>query len=261
MPDRPPPEIVDRITASPRWRSVDHRPVVGSTNTVVADLAAEGAGPGLVVVADRQTAGRGRLDRSWRDQPGGSLAVTALVAAPDRPTLVALAAGLAVVDAAAAQGVGTALKWPNDVLTAGGRKCSGVLIETVGDGLLAVGIGVNVDWRERGDDVDPSWGSLAEELGGDVGRWQVLADLLRSLDGHLTQVGDDPGQLLDTYRRRCATLGREVRVELSDDVLVGTAEDVAEDGSLLVRTTRGTAAVHAGDVHHVRRTSLRTRRG
>lgn len=261
MQDRPPPDVVDRITASPRWRSVDHRQVVDSTNTVVAQLAARGEPPGLVVVADHQTQGRGRLDRSWQDQPGGSLAVTALVAAPDRPTLVPMAAGLSVVDAAAAQGVRTSLKWPNDVLTAGGRKCSGVLIETAGDGHLAVGIGVNVDWRERGDDVDRSWGSLAEERGGDVDRWQVLADLLRSLDGHLTQIHDAPERLLDTYRRRCGTLGREVRVELSDDVLVGTAEDVAEDGSLLVRTVDRTVPVHAGDVHHVRPTSVRTRRG
>lgn len=251
---RPPPVIVDRITASPRWRSVDHRDVVDSTNTVVADLAADGEEPGLVVVADHQTAGRGRLDRSWLDQPGGSLAVTALVAAPDTPTLVALAAGLAVVDAAAAQGVSTSLKWPNDVLTADGRKCSGVLIETVGAGHLAVGIGVNVDWRRRGADLDPSWGSLAEASGGDVDRWRVLADLLHALDGHLTRIEDDPGQLLDAYRRRCVTLGQDVRVDLAEGVVDGTAEDVAEDGSLVVRTGGGTVAVHAGDVHHVRRT-------
>lgn len=231
---------------------VDHRPVVDSTNTVVAALAGAGEPPGLVVVADHQTAGRGRLDRSWRDQAGGSLAVTALVETPSRPTLVPLATGLAVVDAAAAQGVRTALKWPNDVLADDGRKCSGVLIETVPGGQLAVGIGINVDWRERSRDLDPDWGSLAESLGKAVDRWRVLADLLRSLDGHLGRIDADPDGLLRAYRTNCRTLGHEVRVEVADGVLVGVADDVAEDGSLLVRTDDRTVPVHAGDVHHVR---------
>lgn len=252
MADRPPPEIVDRITASPRWRQVEYEPVVGSTNTIVAERAAAGEQPGLVVVAERQTAGRGRRDRSWSDQARGSLAVTTLVRAPDRATLVTLAAGLAVGDAAAAQGIDTTLKWPNDALTPDDRKCAGVLIETVTGGLLAVGIGINVDWRQRSDHVDPSWGSLAESLGADVDRWVLLADLLRALDGHLGQADARPDRLVETYRGRCSTLGREVRVELSDGVLTGTAEDVAEDGALLVRTGERTVTVHAGDVHHVR---------
>lgn len=226
--------------------------MVGSTNTIVADRAASGEPPGLVVAAERQTAGRGRVDRTWVDQPGGSLAVTALIAAPGRPTLVPLAAGLAVADAAAAQGVATQLKWPNDVLTVDGRKCSGILVETVGGGSLAVGIGVNVDWRQRSADVDPSWGSLAEGRGGDVDRWELLRDLLRSLDGHLTQVEETPDDLLAVYRGRCVTLGREVRVELSEGVVVGTAEDVVADGALVVRSGDATVTIHAGDVHHVR---------
>lgn len=252
MPDRPPPRIVDRITASPRWRSVEYRRVVGSTNTVVAERAAGGEEAGLVVVAERQTAGRGRRDRSWFDQPGGSLAVTALVRAPDCATLGTLAAGLAVVDAAAAQGADTALKWPNDVLTPDDRKCAGVLLETAAGGLLAVGIGINVDWRQRSAEVDPAWGSLAESRDGDIDRWVLLADLLRSLDDHLNQAEVRPDALLETYRARCSTLGRDVRVELSEGVLVGTAEDVAEDGALVVRTGRRTVTVHAGDVHHLR---------
>lgn len=248
MPDRPPPRIVDRITASPRWRSVEYRRVVGSTNTVVAERAAGGEAPGLVVVAERQTAGRGRRDRSWFDQPGGSLAVTALIEPPDPATLAPIAAGLAVVDAAAAQGVGSTLKWPNDVLV-DQRKASGILVETVAGGLLAVGIGVNVDWRDRDRQVEDSWGSLAEGTGHAIDRWQVLADLLRALDGHL---GQDPEALVSTYRGRCATLGRDVRVELAGGVIEGVAADIGVDGSLHVHTDDGVIEVQAGDVHHLR---------
>lgn len=250
MTDALPPQIVDRITASPRWREVDFRAVVDSTNTIVRRRAESGERPGLVVVAERQTSGRGRLDRSWLDQPDGSLAVTALVEAPDPPSLAAVAAGLAVVDAAAAQGVNAALKWPNDVL-ADGRKTGGILVESVAGGSLAIGIGVNVDWRQRTDEVDPSWGSLAEAAGHDIDRWRLLADLLRALDGHLAQ---EPDALIDVYRGRCTTVGREVRVQLPDREIVGTAEDIGRDGSLLVRAHDGLTTVRAGDVRHVRPT-------
>lgn len=252
MSDRPPPDVLEAITASGRWRRVEYEPVVGSTNTVVTERAADGDEPGLVVVASQQTAGRGRLERSWRDQPDGSLAVTALVGAPARPTLVPLAAGLSVRDAAAAQGVDADLKWPNDALTPDGRKCAGVLIETVARGHLAVGIGVNVDWRQRTADVHPSWGSLAEHLGDDVDRWRLLADLLAALDDHLDLVETAPDRVLDAYRAHCTTLGREVLVELSEGVITGIADGVADDGALLVLTGERTVPVHAGDVHHVR---------
>lgn len=248
MVDALPPEIVARITASPRWREVAFEPVVDSTNTEARRRAEAGDAPGLVVVAERQTAGRGRLDRSWLDQPGGSLAVTALVEPPDPATLAPIAAGLAVVDAAAAQGVEATLKWPNDVLV-DQRKASGILVETVAAGLLAVGIGVNVDWRDRDGRVDEAWGSLAEGAGHDIDRWRVLADLLRALDGHL---GQDPDALVGTYRGRCATLGRDVRVELASGVIEGVAADVGADGSLRVRTVDGVVEVQAGDVHHLR---------
>lgn len=252
MPDHPPDQIIDRITASPRWRRVEYEPVVGSTNTIVAERATQGAASGLVVAADHQTAGRGRLDRSWVDQPGGSLAVTALVARPPRSTLVPLAAGMAVSDAAAEQGVHTALKWPNDVLTGDERKCAGVLVETVAEEQLAIGIGVNVDWRHRTGEVDPSWGSLAEEVDADVDRWRLLADLLHALDEHLGRIEGEPDRFLDVYRSRCLTLGRDVSVELSDGVLDGTVVDVSDDGALLVQTGERTVPVRAGDVHHVR---------
>lgn len=227
-----------------RWTAREHLAETPSTNAVALARAREGAPSGLVVTTDHQTAGRGRLGRRWLDLPAGaSLPVSVLVDAPRRPTLVPLAAGLAVVDAV---GRGAGLKWPNDVLV-GGRKVCGILVESAPDGRLVVGTGVNVDWR--GVVRDGDWTSLAEVDGADVDRGDLLDRLLDGLDARLDL---DPDRLLDDYRRVCVTLGREVRVELPSGVLVGVAEDVDGSGALRLRTGEGAVTVRAGDVEHLR---------
>lgn len=250
MPTAPTPRL-DALAAVTRWHTIEHREVVTSTNTLVAERAAAGARPGLVLAADRQSAGRGRLDRRWEDRPGGaSLAVTCLVTPPGSSpaTLLVVAAGLAAV---AAAGIDAVLKWPNDVLSrAGERKLAGILVEPAPPAGFAVGIGLNVDWR--GVDRDGHWSSIAEEAGRDVDRFDVFAEFLRAFDTRLDEVEEAPAAVLDDYRRACVTLGREVRVITSGGVLVGTAEDVDPSGALLLRTGERELVVSAGDVEHVR---------
>lgn len=257
------PPVVAVLSRLTRLREVEAHERVGSTNDVALQRLLDGAAPGLVVVADRQTAGRGRAGRRWVDDLDGlrgpaSLAVTAAVDLPARGVgLLPLVAGLAVADAFDAAGADSRLKWPNDVLL-DGRKACGILVErhTIARTDVAlVGCGLDLDWRgitRTGDAA--SWSSLAEALGRDVDRAAVLADLLQALDARLEQVEQRPDTLLAAYRSRCATLGQQVRVERPGGaVVVGVAVDLDHEGHLVVDAAGVRTVIHAGEVHRIPR--------
>ncbi len=256
----------------------------GSTNADVLALAREGAGEGLVLVADHQTAGRGRSGRTWTAPPGASLLCTILLR-PHAPvaglvtTALAVAAARAVEDVA---GVRVGLKWPNDLVVESPgdevdgqprtRKLAGILAEAewpagshIAAGYrepaphervtVAAGIGLNVAW---GDDVPAELADVAVALDhvsdARPTRDEVLEALLDHLDdtyGRL--VSGDVASVLGEWRDRSATLGRLVRVDLGTDDVVGTAVDVTEGGHLVVETLEGEARTLAvGDVVHLR---------
>jgi BirA family biotin operon repressor/biotin-[acetyl-CoA-carboxylase] ligase len=245
------------------WTSVR---VVASTGSTNADLLARGGPEGQVLVAEEQTAGRGRAGRTWVSQPGQSLTFSVLVRPASVPpsargwlpllTGVAVAAGVR-----SAAGVAASLKWPNDVLV-DDRKLAGILAEQSPDGdAVVIGVGLNVAIPQGALPVSPT-GLPATSLlveGADVGREALLVEILGQLErGYLAFLADlDPVRsgLLAEYRAACATLGRQVRVELpADRVLAGTAEDIDPAGRLLVRPGNAAAAipVSAGDVIHLR---------
>jgi BirA family biotin operon repressor/biotin-[acetyl-CoA-carboxylase] ligase len=244
------------------WTSIEVVAVTGSTN---ADLLRRGGPEGQVLVAESQTAGRGRMGRSWVSEPGASLTFSVLlrpVAVPAArrgwlPLLTGVAVASAVRDVS---GVAATLKWPNDVL-AGSRKLAGILAEQSGD-TVVVGIGLNVSTPAGALPDPPAGGLRATSLlaeGASVPREAVLAGILRQLAARYLAFRADPdaarGGLLTEYRVLCATLGRQVRVELPGDrVLSGIAEDVDADGRLLIAGPGGTplTAISAGDVIHVR---------
>lgn len=232
---------------------------IGSTNAEVARRAAGGAEAGLLVLADEQTAGRGRQGRRWSAPPGTSLMGSLLLRtdrAPAQLALLPLLTGLALAEACEplVSGAELSLKWPNDLL-ADGRKCAGILVEVPAAGVVVVGIGVNVDWRgvERPRQLGGAT-SLSEVGRGRVDRWRLLPALVERLDRRYTRWCEDPTDLLPAYRERCATLGCEVRVAQADgSTLVGTATAVSDDGALVVRAADGvTAHLRAGDVQHLR---------
>jgi len=246
------------------WTSVEVVAVTGSTN---ADLIRRGGPEGQVLIAEEQTAGRGRMGRSWVSQPGASLTFSVLlrpagIPPPRRgwlPLLTGVAVALAVRDVSA---VAATLKWPNDVLI-GSRKLAGILAEQSGDAVV-VGIGVNVSTPAGALPVSPA-GLPATSLlaeGAGVSREVLLAGILRQLERWYLAFRADPDParcgLLAEYRALCATLGRSVRVELpGGHVLSGVAEDVDADGRLLVAPADGGPAapptpVAAGDVIHLR---------
>jgi BirA family biotin operon repressor/biotin-[acetyl-CoA-carboxylase] ligase len=241
--------------ARTRFREVRWLDCVDSTNRVVLDAAVEGAADGLVVVADEQTAGRGRLGRRWEARPGSSLLVSVLLRPalepPERPLLV-LAAALAAVEAVEeAAGVAARLKWPNDIVVAD-RKLAGLLAETTGDAVI-VGLGCNVLWGKLPEPIAQTATSLDLE-GAEVSTGDLLIAWLRALDARVGVVERGAGAaLVADASDRMATLGRRVRVDRPDDAITGHAERLDESGRLVVRTDDG--AVHeidTGDVVHLR---------
>ncbi len=242
---RPPlrPAVLARALAPDGWR-VEVVGSVGSTNAVVAERARAGERAGLVVVAEQQTAGRGRLDRQWTSPPRAGLTLSALVR-PDGPAAdqswLSLLTGLAVARAVREHaGVATALKWPNDVLV-GGRKLCGVLAEVAAPGAVVLGLGLNVS--TRADELPEGATSVALAGGTTTDRDTLLRAVLREL----TRVLSEPAAR-DDYRQACSTVGQEVRVELPGRVVRGRAEAVDASGCLVVDGT----PYSAGDVVHLR---------
>ncbi len=221
-----------------RFRDIEVHPSIDSTQTL---LVSQGGPDGRVVVADHQTAGRGRQGRSWLDVPGAMLMFSALLEGvpPDEASLVSLAAGVAV---ARAVGEDARLKWPNDVRI-GGRKLCGIIGELAPSGsYVVVGIGVNVghDAGELPDDLGAT--SIKIERGSAPRRDDLCAAILREL---AAVVGSD---FMDSYRGLCETIGAGVRVESPDGSFTGRATSVRDDGALVV----GDHVVMAGDVIHLR---------
>lgn len=261
--DRPPLAVAALRRALLRdgssWASVD---VVDSTGSTQADLAASArAGrsvAGSVLVAEAQTAGHGRLARSWVSPPRAGLTFSVLLA-PSVPVAswgwLPLLTGLAVVDGIrASTGLETSLKWPNDVLDAAGHKLAGIIAERVDLERVphaVVGIGINVSTRRAelpGDSASSLWLSGAEQSD----RLPLLTAVLRALDVRLA-AWEDGASVAEEYRAACTTLDRTVRVELpAHEPLVGVAVDVDPEGRLVVEGADGRTAVAAGDVVHLR---------
>jgi BirA family biotin operon repressor/biotin-[acetyl-CoA-carboxylase] ligase len=246
--DRPPlrPLVLQKALAPDGWR-LQVLPETASTNAVVAERARAGEPAGLVVVAEAQTAGRGRLDRSWVSPPRAGLTFSVLLR-PDLPAQqwpwLPLWTGLAVAKALRDRaGVDAVLKWPNDVLV-DGRKVCGVLAEVPQPGAVVLGIGLNVTTAQE-ELPHPQATSLKLAGARTTDRDTVLRAVLRAL----TTVLADPDAARRDYRELCSTLGRQVRVELPAGAeAVGAAEAVDEDGRLVVDGT----AYGAGDVVHLR---------
>ncbi|MFG2608314.1 biotin--[acetyl-CoA-carboxylase] ligase [Streptomyces sp. NPDC048514] len=249
------------------YRGIDVVRRTGSTNSDLVALAdARKADEGAVLVAEEQSAGRGRLDRRWTAPPRSGLFFSVLLRPAEVPVArwgwLPLLTGVAVATGLSrAAGVDTALKWPNDLLvTVDGeeRKAGGILAERAGEDGVVVGVGVNVSLRAEELPV-PQAGSLALAGARTTDRDPLLRAVLRSLEdwyGRWRTAGGDPGAsgLQDTYAAGCATLGRVVRAELPGDrSLVGEAVALDGDGRLVIATQEGVQQpVGAGDIVHLR---------
>lgn len=283
QPRRPPVDVAALTRSLVRdgglWRQVAVTASTGSTNADLVAAARAGAAEGTVLVAEEQTAGRGRLGRAWLSPPRAALTFSVLLrpraVPPARRGWLPLLAGVATAVAVRAQsGVAAELKWPNDVLVAG-SKLAGILAEACGD-TIVVGIGLNVstlaaDFPSAAAAALPPT-SLLLETSTEVDRQALLVRLLaefeerylawlRARQQPLPSGSADPDHVLrGQYRALCATVGAAVRVDLPDGTsLRGVAEDVDQDGRLVVSVPLGSppagstrVTVAAGDVVHVR---------
>ncbi len=268
--DRPPlnRDVLERALVTPgaMWTQVAVVESSASTNADLAQRAAASDEDGLVLIAEHQTAGRGRLDRTWTAPARSGLTMSVLVrpddVAPVRWPWIPLLTGLAVAATLRREaGVEAGLKWPNDVLV-GERKVAGVLVERIDPGkdgrrpAAVIGIGLNVSLR-RDELPVPTATSLALEGATSTDRSLLARGVLRTLEGLLTdwyRHGGDAGAGLRTaYVGACLTIGRQVQIVQPDGEEVrGQAVSVDEAGRLIVRTSQGQVAVGAGDVVHLR---------
>ncbi len=228
----------DPRLADTRFHDVRWFETVDSTNRYVLECAANGAPEGMVAFADEQTAGRGRLGRTFVAPPAAALLVSVLLRpqlAPERVHLLTLAAALAAIDAL--PGIDARVKWPNDVVV-DDRKLAGILAEADGAGAIVVGMGLNV----RSDGLAPELHDIAAAC--DVDRFELLVAWLRCLHARL----DLLDHVVPDAIARSATLGRRVRVELARETFEGTARSLTDEGYLVVDGR----IVTAGDVVHLR---------
>ncbi|MGH8963268.1 MAG: biotin--[acetyl-CoA-carboxylase] ligase [Jatrophihabitantaceae bacterium] len=272
-----------RAALGPRWARVD---LVAETRSTNADLLARHDAPDrTVLIAELQSAGRGRLDRAWTSPAGAGLTFSVLLR-PDAPIatwgwlplLTGVALHTAVTEFA---GVDAALKWPNDLLalasapaspprepglTVGAipRKVAGILAQTSGEAVV-IGVGLNVSTTADELGLDTAT-SLALSGARDVDRGGLLVAILTALDARVAQWADVGGDaeacgLATAYSSVCATLGRPVSVAVThgglpgdeaDRPIVGTARSIDSDGRLVVETDRGHEVIGAGDVQHLR---------
>jgi BirA family biotin operon repressor/biotin-[acetyl-CoA-carboxylase] ligase len=228
--------------------------VTESTNAAAVELARSGAPEWTIVAAGHQTAGRGRLGRTWESRPGSSL-LFSIVLRPGLPPevaqLIPLLAGAAMVSACENVGAaGVRCKWPNDLLL-DDRKVGGILSEAAvhDGGIEYVVLGVGVNLGAAPEDVEGA-GALGDAPAGDL-----LAAFLAELRGGYENGGEGTfaARVVERYRACCGTIGRRVRATTTAGVVVeGTAVDVDDAGALVVETAAGRETVGFGEVHHLR---------
>lgn len=268
-PERRAPLISDLVT-SIIGKPLYHYQQVGSTNDLIKQQAQAGAAEGMVILAEEQTAGRGRQGRGWSAPPGSSLLCSLLL----RPTwlqpsdafLLTMLSGVALCEATEQIApLRAGLKWPNDLwlpaapdLQTPSLKAAGILSEIeIRQGEIVwvvLGIGINVNWRPTGivdgRDLSQVATSIAAAAGQEIDRGAMLRALLERLDAHYIALRRGRREaLFNAWRARLAMLGQEVRVRLPNGELTGVAEDVDHSGALLLRDATGQLhTITAGDV-------------
>lgn len=239
-------------------RAVREFETCGSTNTEAASWARDGAPEGAVVLSEHQTAGRGRLGRTWADTSGQNLLFSVVLRPslpPDRLGLITLAGGLAVTDAVAewAAPVEPRIKWPNDVLL-GGRKCCGMLLESSlgAEPFVLLGIGLNVNQDAFPAEIAEHATSLRLETGQLVARELLFAHLLHRLEHWIDRLyGGAHEAVRHAFTERMTGRGEPATIRLrggDGHALEGIIEGVDTTGALRLRSGDTVHTLHAGDV-------------
>ena len=258
----PPVERVVDGLADTTFRAVTWVHETGSTNADLLAAARKGAAHGTVAVADHQTEGRGRHGRTWIDDPQAALLVSVLLR-PDgviEPSWLVSATSVALAETVRRLGVDAWVKWPNDIVVPSDgtdEKLAGVLAESIVSGgrieAVVVGVGCNVTSAAARGVEQATAIEIVAPRATPVDRAELLISFLHCLD-RLLQTGRSAADvgIAQRYRALSATIGRRVRVEMHDRVVMGLAENIDSGGRLLVRDTNRRHVITAGDVVHLR---------
>ena len=246
------------------WKEILVRDTVDSTNDLAMSLAAkESITPGTVIIADRQTRGKGRLGRRW-ESPGGkniymSLVIRPKLAPRDVTMLTVLAAVAGARTIQKTGNIPVTIKWPNDLMLAD-KKLGGILTEVRADpdriNLAVIGIGINVNIRPADfpEELRNIATSLRSGAGHAIARNDIIIELLREFEhwyGILTKEGKRP--LLHAWRKDSSTLGRKVRIAIGNTTMSGIAEDIDDNGMLQLKMLSGELRnISAGDITFLR---------
>jgi len=260
-PDTPyAPEVIPLLTTRRLGRDCRYVAETGSTNRDVAALAQGGAEEGLVMVAGRQTAGRGRMTRVWFSPPGVNLYFSVLLrpaVEPGRAASLPLVAGLAVADALAGliPGLAVRIKWPNDILI-GGKKLCGILCEMQAETdcvrhiVLGVGMNVNLTDDQLTGELRGRATSLRIEAGRTFSRVAVLAAVLNQFEPLYDRWRmEGLGPLLEAIGTYDALSGRDITLDQGGSQITGRADGIQADGALRLMTGQGAVSVYSGEAH------------
>jgi len=248
-----PTSITKGLTTHFIGQNVLYYPSVTSTNDIARQQALLNAPEGTAVIADRQTTGRGRLKREWVSPPGNIAVTVVLYPGRNNLTYLTMLAALAVLySIEKTTGLHCQLKWPNDVLI-NNKKVCGILLEShvaadfVDYAIIGIGINVNMKLADY-PEIASIATSLADEVGEEVSRLTLLHNLFQEMEKLYLrlQAGES---ILAEWRNNLVTIGKKIHVRSGDEVFAGTAETVADDGSLLLRCDDGSLIKFmAGDV-------------
>lgn len=247
-----------RLEGTPFAKHMHHFFTIGSTNDAALELGHSGAPHGTVVLAEQQTAGRGRVGRKWHSEKSNGIYMSVLLRpgiSPVEAPLITLVAGLAARDAVAEQtGVVPDVRWPNDLML-GGKKCGGILTEMHAEPdrvqYVVVGIGINVNHETLPSDIRGLATSLRIETGHTQSRNELVVRLLRALDGYYNQfLRQGTEAILRRFREVSSYCeGKRVRVATATETYLATTAGLDSSGVLRVRRENGkTEPVLAGDV-------------
>lgn len=250
-------EILDSIKTKTFGKTIHTFESIDSTNTFAKRLGVQQGPHGTLIVADEQTAGRGRLQRQWISDKGKNLLFTLIVYpefSQEKISLLPFVGSLAVCDAIeTVTKLSAACKWPNDVLL-NGKKVCGMLLEsttgTASDNKVILGIGVNVNQEVFPDELLHTASSLKNESGIEVDRVRLLTSIVEELENRYDQLAHFPPQrLLSDWKMKALLFGKKITVLEGAFRYTATAIDLAEDGSLIIETNDGRKKhIFAGDV-------------
>ena len=251
-------EVASRLQTERMGRQIRYFSRIDSTNQYAKRIAEEGAPDGTLIIADEQTAGKGRSGRTWVTPPAEAIAFTLLLRpklSPDRISMVTLVMGLAVTNAVnSLHGVSAGIKWPNDVVIKG-RKLCGILTEMSAEvrqvNYIVIGVGINANLTSFPEEIREIATSLKLELGRDINRAELIARVMAEFERLYAEfeAQGDLGAVMQEYNELCLNAGSKVRVLDPNGEYTGTSRGINSMGELLVETEDGKMQeVYAGEV-------------